>query len=268
MRDYSKVSGSFWTGKTGKSMRGNLQTQIVALYLMTSPHANMIGVFNCPVEYIAHETGSPLEGAMQGLEKLQKDGFCTFDGETDTVWVHEMAKFQIGDELKPTDNRVKDIQKQYSALPEGLIKKGFFDKYSAAYNLVKKVEGKKPPRSPSKAPSKPEAGTGAEAGTGTEITLQTFLDSCKANGDKAIRDEDPIFEYAKKIGLPEYMLFLGWTEFKSLQAEDKLQIDWRATFRNYVKKGWLKSWAINKDGEYYLSLLGKQLEKELNGEPA
>jgi len=151
MRDYSKVSGQFWTGKTGRSMRGDMQTQIVAMYLMTSPHANMIGVFHCPIIYIAHETGSPLEGALKGLQNLVEGGFCTYDHDSETVWVHEMAKFQIGSELKATDNRVKDIQKQFEMLPQSLIKQGFQEKYGDVYHLSKEEENV----SPSEAPSKP-----------------------------------------------------------------------------------------------------------------
>lgn len=151
MRDYSKVSGQFWTGRTGRSIRGDMQTQIVALYLMTSPHANMIGVFHCPLIYIAHETGSPLEGALKGLQRLIEGGFCTYDDESETVWVHEMAKYQIGAELKATDNRVKDIQKQFEILPQSLIKQGFQEKYGAAYHFLNDAEC----ASPSEAPCKP-----------------------------------------------------------------------------------------------------------------
>jgi len=157
VRDYSKVSGSFWTGKTGKLLRGNVEAQLTALYLMTSPHANMIGVFYCPIGYIHLDSGLSIEGATKGLQSLVEGGFCTYDHDSDTVFVHEMAKFQIGDALKPTDNRVKDIQKQYDNLPDGLLKQGFFDKYSQAFCLIQSVEKE----SPSQAPSKPETGAGA-----------------------------------------------------------------------------------------------------------
>ena len=150
MREYSKVSAQFWTGKTGRSLRGDMQTQIVALYLMTSPHSNMIGVFNCPVIYISHETGSPLEGAYEGLKKLIEGGFCTYDEDSETVWIHEMAKFQIGDSLKASDNRVKDIHKQYENLPEGPIKQGFYAKYRDSYHLPESGECDSPFQAPSK----------------------------------------------------------------------------------------------------------------------
>lgn len=67
MRDYAQVCPQFWLGKTGKKLRGDAEAQLVALYLITSPHANMIGVFHCPMMYIAHETGMSLEGASKEI---------------------------------------------------------------------------------------------------------------------------------------------------------------------------------------------------------
>lgn len=151
MRDYSKISGQFWIGKTGKALRGDVEAQLVAMYLMTNNHANMIGIYHCPIIYIAHETGLPLEGALKGIQRLTKEGFCTYEDDSEIVWVHEMAKFQIGDELKATDNQVKSVRKQYEALHEGVIKQGFAEKYGDAYKLVIDAEEE----SPSEAPSKP-----------------------------------------------------------------------------------------------------------------
>lgn len=161
MRDYSKVSATFWTGKTGRAIRGDVQTQIVALYLLTSPHSNMIGVYQCPIPYIAHETGSPLEGASESLRKLIDMGFCEYDEGNEIVWVLEMARYQIGEQLSPNDNQVKSIQKQFDSLYDGDIKRAFFERYSKDFCL--KVSG-----SPSEDPSKPEAGTGAGTGTGED----------------------------------------------------------------------------------------------------
>ena len=184
MRDYSKVSGAFWTGKTGKAMRGDMQAQIIALYLLTSPHSNMIGVFHCPIIYMAHETGCPIEGATKGLQTLCEGGFCTYDDESETVWVHEMAKFQIDEQLKANDKRVSGIQKQYANMPEGRIKSGFYEKYRDAFYLTNQDEKHKPIASPLEAPPKPEAGTG----TGTEDLLsdsQANTDGVKLSNGKA-----------------------------------------------------------------------------------
>lgn len=160
MRDYGKISPKFWIGKSGKAMRGDMEAQIVALYLMTCPTSDMTGVFHCPLMYIAHETGLGLEGATKGLTSLIGFDFCTIDEDTDMVFVHEMAKFQIGEELKVNDNQVKGVKKAYLSMT-GKIKEAFFARYKDAFHLLD--------RSPSEAPPKPRTGTRAEAGerTGT-----------------------------------------------------------------------------------------------------
>jgi hypothetical protein len=158
MRDYAKVGPQFWIGKTGKQMRGHAEAQIVAMYLMTSPHAEMTGVFYCPLMYIAHETGMSLEGALKGLQRLISIDFCTFDEDSDTVFIHEMAKYQIGVELKVNDNQVKSVKKSFSAM-KGIIRSAFFEKYKIAFHL--------PTLSPSEGPSKPRARTGIGEGAGT-----------------------------------------------------------------------------------------------------
>lgn len=71
MRDYAKVSPRFWLGETGKELRkAGAEAQVVAFYLMTSPHANMLGLYYLPVLYLAHEnrawSGRGFEGASKG----------------------------------------------------------------------------------------------------------------------------------------------------------------------------------------------------------
>ena len=148
MRDYSKVNGQFWTGKTGKALRGDAQAQIVAMYLVTSPHSNMIGVYHCPILYIAHETGLPIEGASKGLQRLIEGEYCTYDEASETVFVHEMAKYQIGESLSPNDKQVKGVQKQFDNLPQGRIKQEFFVRYAKAFHLNKTSGKSKPLASP------------------------------------------------------------------------------------------------------------------------
>ena len=163
MRDYGKVSPQFWVGKTGKRLRGDMEAQIVALYLMTSPHANMIGVFYCPVDYIAKETGIPIEGASKALARLSEADFCTFDAESEYVFVHRFAANQIGEDLKPADKRVQGVINELAKVPKGQCWQAFRARYAVPYHLP--IEGvlSKPPASPSEAPSKPEAEAEAEA---------------------------------------------------------------------------------------------------------
>ena len=41
---YGVVWPSFWTGSTGRQLRGDVTTQLVAVYLMTCSHKNSLGV--------------------------------------------------------------------------------------------------------------------------------------------------------------------------------------------------------------------------------
>ena len=161
MREYGTVSPQFWIGETGKSLRGNLEAQIVALYLMTSPHANMIGVFYCPTDYIAKETGLAIEGASKGLARLIEGEFCRVDGVTEEVFVMRMAAFQIGEQLSPKDKRCIGVARELEKVSSSKLRQGFHAIYSGAFHLPKL--GKK--LSPLDAPSKPGAGTGAGTGS-------------------------------------------------------------------------------------------------------
>lgn len=138
MRDYAKVSPQFWIGPTGKKLRAaGAEAQIVAMYLMTSPHANMLGLFYCPVMFIAHETGLGFEGASKGLLSAASAGFCEYDDDSEMVWVMEMASYQIGDSLKAEDKRCAGVQNEYDALPENPYLVRFFNHYSAAFKMKK-----------------------------------------------------------------------------------------------------------------------------------
>jgi len=162
MRDYAQVTPKFWFGSTGKKLRASgPHAQLVALYLLTCPSANMLGMYYLPKVTIAHECGLPLEGASEGLQRCIDAGFCAYDEDAEVVWVYEMAFFQIADDLKPADNRCSNIQKEYDNQPDSKHLRGFYDKYRAVFH-IKKARGMASPseapqkalQSPSEAPSK------------------------------------------------------------------------------------------------------------------
>jgi len=148
MREYSKILPQFWLGSTGKKLRGHPEAQIVAFYLLTTPHANMIGLYYLPKMFISHETGLPFEGACKGLQRCIEAGFCRYDDENEMVWVIEMAIHQIG-ELKATDNRCIGIQNEYDKLPESLYFQDFYAKYSSIFHMKKQRGNTSPLQAPS-----------------------------------------------------------------------------------------------------------------------
>lgn len=145
------MAPTFWTGMTGKKIRKTgRDAQVLAAYLLTSPHANMYGLYYLPVPFICHEVGFTEKGALKALQSLKEVGFCDYDQETEHVWVYEMAFYQIADSLKEKDNRVKGINDAYAAMPANPFLYAFYEKYKDAF-LLEKSRGQegayKPPLS-------------------------------------------------------------------------------------------------------------------------
>jgi hypothetical protein len=156
VRDYGKVAPGFWTGKTGKALKAKgPEAVIVALYLVTCQHANMLGMYYLSKTYIAVDTPLGFEGACKGLAGACEAGFCRYDEDSEVVWVVEMASYQIGEPLDAKDNRCKGVQREYDALPENPFLAPFYERYGACFHMTS-MRGAPPKKtSPSKAPRKP-----------------------------------------------------------------------------------------------------------------
>jgi uncharacterized protein YdaU (DUF1376 family) len=96
-------------------------------------------------------------------------------------------------------------------------------------------------------------------------TIEVFLASLN-EGQKAFPASDPLFEYARSIKLPILLVKLAWLTFVAeMRDKKKLQKDWRATFRTYVRKNYLGLWfASDNNGEleYELTTRGKQAREQ------
>jgi hypothetical protein len=148
MRDYGKVRPAFWTGDTGRELRAaGRDAQLVALYLMTGPSANMIGLYHLPMPLLCHHTGLTREGASKALRRVCETGFCLFEGSTETIFVPQMARIQIGETLKVKDNRHKAVLKELRNWRKSPFLRDFYRLYGTDYNL--------PDDLPFEAPSKP-----------------------------------------------------------------------------------------------------------------
>ena len=82
--------------------------------------------------------------------------------------------------------------------------------------------------------------------------------------DKVFEPTDAVYSYQQKVGLPIEFVRLGWVVFMAMhKTSDKRQADWKATFRNYIKNGWLRLWyADNASGQFALTTAGVQAARE------
>ena len=171
MRKHANVSAQFWTGATGKQIRkAGIEAQLLALYLVTSPHSNMLGIYYLPILYICHETGLSDAKARKALDGLAALGFCEYDERTEHVWVREMVRYQLGEDLDADDNRIKGVKAMLKKLAKNPFTSKFVAKYALMYHLdivpcgtLSPFEG---PCEGLEAPSKQLTGAGAVTGTG------------------------------------------------------------------------------------------------------
>lgn len=146
-RNYATVRTTAWTGLTANEIRAlGPDAVLVYLFLMTSPFANMLGIYHCPVELIAFYTAIPVKRAKDALRKVCSTGFAAYDADSKTVFVRRAAAFQLGERLAPGDKRLPMVQKQFEALRRTKFGPAFHAIYREAYQL--------PDLSPTDAPLK------------------------------------------------------------------------------------------------------------------
>jgi len=147
MRDYARLRPRFWITGTGKSLRGDPSCQVVAVYLMSCPTSNMIGLYHLALPTLAHETGIPFEGASKALRRLIEAQFAEYDEANEVVWVPAMAREQLGDSLKRGDKRCAGVVNALQPYRNTPLFFRFVARYGRAYHL--------PDASSFEAPSKP-----------------------------------------------------------------------------------------------------------------
>lgn len=137
MRHYSKISTKFWISQKSKGIKDlPIETRLVAIYLMSSPHSSMIGIYYLPIALMAHDTGISIESASCAIEQLVEAGFCQYDFDMGYVWVIEMAYQEMGSQLKETDNRIKGIEETLQSLPPLCFMEDFFTLYGKLFHLA------------------------------------------------------------------------------------------------------------------------------------
>lgn len=121
------------------------------------------------------------------------------------------------------------------------------------------AEGNAP--SPSPSPNQEEQAPAAQP-RAKKIGLDAFLAECAAIGEPPIKPDDPIYDYAASIGLPEAFLVLAWQEFKARRRSNKQAgiRGWRQHFRDAVKQNWFHLWYA-KDETWELTTAGKQAQR-------
>ena len=95
-----------------------------------------------------------------------------------------------------------------------------------------------------------------------KLTFPQWAVMKKEAGEKLIADYKPFFEFCDLVKLPEDFAHLAWFAFCQYYSNDNLKkySDWRRHCVTALRDDYLKLWQINRDGEYYLTTKGKQIQ--------
>lgn len=148
MRDYGKISPTFWTRGPGRIFRGDHLAVAIATYVHTCPASNMIGLYYLPLPALCHEIGAAVEDVRAALDRLAAHDVAHYDADADLIFVPEGAADQTGATLKRADNRHKAVLRELHAFGNHRFVTAFWRRYGEAYQL-----GPAPVGAPSEAPS-------------------------------------------------------------------------------------------------------------------
>ena len=106
-----------------------------------------------------------------------------------------------------------------------------------------KGKGEKPPHTPPAAAGGADGGKSGQGKAGRpkreKVTFNAFIETCRAAGERPIRTDDPIFDFAEDAGIPREFVALAWREFAMLQRDSGNQLKvWRAHLRFGVSRIW------------------------------
>lgn len=149
---YGVLFEEFWTGRTGREIRkcGGAHAQLLAAYLISNRHANMLGLYHLPLEDVCHETGLKRAAVRTALAAIERAGFARYDAGSEYVWVLTMFRFRLG--LKPgqalpaRDKRALGANRLFHRLDPNPFKAEFFAQTQPLLHLTAEL-------SPIEAPS-------------------------------------------------------------------------------------------------------------------
>lgn len=211
----------------------------------------MAEICGCPVDVMA--------SAWQVLSKC----FRLIDGRWHNDKLDSVRTEKDAERVKrQSAGRLGGIRKSLNAIESVASAKQVLDVASVCHIEEKRREENKTPLTPlsggNPVGQKPKRKARAKS---EALHLSDWLSACKESGRKPIPDDDPIRQWADDAGIPPDYMALAWRVFCRDWKTKKPQKDWPATFRDAVKRNWLKLWYPDEHGGYALTVAGKQEQR-------
>lgn len=133
MRSYSNIVPTFWLRGSGKKLRGNPVAQVLALYFLTAPSSNMIGLYYLTLTSICSETGISEADVKFYLPLINE--IVIYDLDHELVWIPEHAAYQIGESMHGNDKRRVSVMKELGLIGSHPFVAAFIKRYGDNYKL-------------------------------------------------------------------------------------------------------------------------------------
>jgi len=91
MANFFPVSPLFWNDQ--KVLEWSEAERLLALYLLTSEHRNLEGLFRLPYSYVAEDLEWELYVVADRMQRLIDDGFLSYDKAAKVVLIRNAMKF-------------------------------------------------------------------------------------------------------------------------------------------------------------------------------
>ncbi|MEO8964508.1 MAG: hypothetical protein ABI370_07545 [Gammaproteobacteria bacterium] len=111
MRIYGSIQTCFW--ENSDAQRLSDQGKLLATYLFTGPHSNMLGCFRLPAGYITEDLNWDMQKVKSAFEELSDANFITRDESSGWLLISNFLKWN------PIQNpkQAKGVQKLFDAVP-------------------------------------------------------------------------------------------------------------------------------------------------------
>lgn len=111
-REYGSIHTRFWTNFAMQSLSND--AKLLALYLLTGPHTNMLGCFRLPVGYISEDLNWSAQAVVKGLDELLAIDFAQYDSVHQWIFIPQFLNWNAIE----NPNQGKSIRRLFEQVPQ------------------------------------------------------------------------------------------------------------------------------------------------------
>lgn len=132
---YYRITPRFWLDPDIRN-EWTEDMRLLALYLLTSPHRNMVGLFHCPPSYAINDLQWNEKRFRNGFEALLKASFIQYDEASQVVLIPNAIRY----DPPSNDNQVTGSLNALASVPETFLLLSLAD---ACDNAAAKLDDEK-----------------------------------------------------------------------------------------------------------------------------